>query len=296
MTSVQKIAAGSIVVAIVVLMLKSLAWWLTGSVALLSDALESIVNVATAIAALLAVRIAARPADHQHPFGHHKVEFFSAVLEGVLIVLAAVLILSEAWQALSTQRTFEMNITGLLLNVLATAINAVWCYVLFSRATALRSPALRADGQHLLADVISSIVVTSGIYIASRTGIWWLDPVLAALVAMNIIWSGWRVMASSLSGLLDEQVPDNDFTKISQAIAMEAMGALQAHDLRTRHAGRATFIEFHLVVPGQTTVADAHDICDRIESRLKDVIPGARVSIHVEPENKAKHAGIVPIA
>jgi cation diffusion facilitator family transporter len=296
MTSVQKIAAGSIVVAIVVLMLKSLAWWLTGSVALLSDALESIVNVATAIAALLAVRIAARPADHQHPFGHHKVEFFSAVLEGVLIVLAAVLILSEAWQALSTQRTFEMNITGLLLNVLATAINAVWCYVLFSRATALRSPALRADGQHLLADVISSIVVTSGIYIASRTGIWWLDPVLAALVAMNIIWSGWRVMASSLSGLLDEQVPDNDFTKISEAIAMEAMGALQAHDLRTRHAGRATFIEFHLVVPGQTTVADAHDICDRIESRLKDVIPGARVSIHVEPENKAKHAGIVPIA
>jgi cation diffusion facilitator family transporter len=295
MTATLKLALGSILVGILVLGLKTLAWWMTGSIALLSDAMESTVNVVTAIAAFFAVRIAAQPADDEHPFGHHKVEFFSAVLEGVLICVAALLIFHEAWQGLMAVRLLDAPIEGLGVNALASAINAVWCYVLLVRGRALRSPALVADGHHLLSDVISSLVVTTGVFLAIKTGLHWLDPALAAMVAVNILWSGWKVMTESLSGLIDESVPEKELNVIRETIASEAVGAIEAHDLRTRHAGKATFIEFHLVVPGLTSVKDAHDICDRIERNLKSRISEARVTIHVEPENKAKHSGVVVI-
>jgi cation diffusion facilitator family transporter len=295
MTLTLRTALGSIVIGIIVLALKALAWRMTGSVALLSDALESTVNVATAIVAFVAVQIAARPADHEHPYGHHKAEFFSAVLEGVFIIVAALVIFHQVWQGFYTQSILVASTNGLLLNGLASVINAAWCYILLTRGRALRSPALVADGYHLLSDVVSSVVATSGVFLAYRTGLHWLDPVLATCVAFNILWSGWKVMRSSLSGLLDESVPEPELASIREIIANEAKGALEAHDLRTRHAGKATFIEFHLVVPGQTTVKDAHDICDRIEQNLKARIMDARVTIHVEPEHKAKHAGVVVI-
>ena len=295
MSRTEKIAIGSILVGLVVLGLKTFAWWLTGSVALMSDAMESIVNVATAVAALIAIRIAARPADRDHPYGHHKAEFFSAVLEGVMIIVAALLILREAWQGFLAPRMLEAPLEGLLVNGSASVLNALWCWVLISRGRRLRSPALVADGHHLLSDVISSGGVVLGVALAVVTGWAVLDPALAALVAVNILWSGWKVMTSSLSGLMDEAVADDTLAGIRATISDNATGAIEAHDLRTRHAGPRIFIDFHLVVDGQTTVETAHDICDRIEQALKTTVPGSMITIHVEPEHKAKHSGVLVI-
>ncbi|WP_199258511.1 cation diffusion facilitator family transporter [Paracoccus binzhouensis] len=295
MSATEKIALGSILVGLVVLGLKALAWWLTGSVALLSDALESTVNVATALAALIAIRVAAKPADKDHPYGHHKAEFFSAVLEGVMIIVAALLILREAWHGFQNPRMLDAPWQGLLVNGLASVLNGLWCWVLIGRGRRLRSPALVADGHHLLSDVISSAGVVAGVALAVLTGWAVLDPALAALVALNILWSGWKVTASSLSGLMDEAVAEETLADIRATISDAATGAIEAHDLRTRHAGPRTFIDFHLVVDGQTTVDAAHEICDRVEQALKKKLPGALITIHVEPEHKAKHSGVLVI-
>ena len=293
MSQVMKLGIGSIVLGLVVLALKLLAWQMTGSIALLSDALESIVNVATAIAALVAIRIAALPADKNHPYGHHKAELFSAILEGVMIILAALLILREAYHGLQTAQPLLAPVGGLLVNGVASVLNGIWCWVLIRQGRRLRSPALVADGRHLLLDVFSSVGVTFGVLVAIQTGWAWLDPAMAALVALNILWGGGRVMRDSISGLLDEALSDDVLSQVRRVIALEAVGAVEAHDLRTRTAGAATFIEFHLVVPGALSVSEAHDMCDRVEAALKILIEGCVVTIHVEPEEKAKHAGII---
>ena len=293
MSAALRLATGSLLVGAVVLALKALAWWMTGSVALLSDALESTVNLATAFAALVAIRVAARPADAGHPYGHHKAEYFSAVAEGVMIILAAILILREAWGAFLDPRVLDAPVPGLLVNAGATAINAVWAFILVRQGRRLRSPALEADGRHLWTDVVTSLGVAAGVLMAMATGWWLLDPLMATLVALNILWAGWSVVKGSLSGLMDEAVPEATLARIRDVISAEATGAVEAHDLRTRHAGRATFVEFHLVVPGSMTVFDAHEICDRVEAAIGRAVPGARVTIHVEPEHKSKHTGIV---
>ena len=293
MSGTVRIAAGSILVGLVVLGIKFLAYAVTGSVALYSDALESFVNVATAIAALLAVRLSEQPPDHNHPYGHHKVEYFSAVLAGALIAVAALLILREAWGAVRAPRVIEAPGLGLALAGVATVVNAAWSAVLITRGRRLRSPALVADGKHLFSDVVTSLGVVGGIGLALYTGWAILDPALAALVALNILWSGWQVIRESLGGLMDEAVPDAELERIRVVISRHADGAIEAHDVRTRNAGRVTFIDFHLVVPAQMSVRDAHDICDRIERALKAAVAGAIVTIHVEPENKAKLSGVV---
>lgn len=293
LTVTSKLAIGSLIIGLAVFALKGLAYWVTGSVALLSDALESTVNLATASAALIAVRVAERPADANHPYGHHKAEFFSAVLEGVLIVIAALFILREAWQGFQAPRAIAAPVEGLLINAAATVLNAGWCWVLLRWGRQVRSPALVADGKHLLADVVTSVGVAAGILLAWVTGWWVLDPALAALVAVNILWSGSRVIRDSLVALMDEAVPEDTLQTIRDVISQEAGGAVEAHDLRTRHAGRIIFIDFHLVIPGETTVADAHVVCDRVEAALLKAVPDANITIHVEPEHKATHSGIV---
>jgi cation diffusion facilitator family transporter len=293
MTPALKIAFGSLVVGVLVLLIKSVAYWMTGSVALLSDALESTVNVATAIAAITAVRIATKPADENHPYGHHRAEFFSALLEGVMIIVAALVIIHEALTSLRNPVPLNAPLSGLAVNILASIINGIWCWVLISRGKSLRSPALVADGHHLLSDVISSVGVTFGVLLAIVFRWPILDPVLALIVAVSILWSGWKVLNASVSGLMDESVPEDVLQTIREAIASEGAGALQAHDVKARHAGQATFIDFHLVVPGEMSVFDAHEICDRIEALLEQEIAGAIVAIHVEPESKAKKTGVV---
>lgn len=293
MRKVVKLGIGSILVGLAVLGLKLLAWWMTGSIALLSDALESTVNVATAIAALVAIRVAALPADANHPYGHHKAELFSAILEGVMIILAAVLILRAAYHGFVGGSPLIAPLGGLLVNGAASVLNGLWCWVLLHEGRRLRSPALVADGRHLLVDVLSSVGVTFGVLVAIQTGWAWLDPAMAMLVAVNILYGGGKVMQESMSGLLDESLSDEVLAQVRKVIALEAVGAVEAHDLRTRTAGAATFIEFHLVVPGAITVTAAHEMCDRVEAGLKALIEGCVVTIHVEPEEKAKHAGIV---
>ncbi len=290
---IETIATVSVAVALLVLGLKAGAWWVTGSVALYADALESVVNVAAAVAALAAIRLSALPPDANHPYGHAKAEYFSAVLEGALIVAAAILILTEAWQAYITPRAPEQAWVGLAVSGAATAINAGWAALLFRRGKAGRSPALMADAKHLLADVVTSAGVIVGVGAVALTGLLWLDPLLAALTAGNILFSGFALMRSSVGGLMDEAVPAGQLARIRALMAEHASGAIEAHDLRTRHSGRFTFVEFHLVVPAAMTVSDAHEICDRIEAALKAELGTAVITIHVEPEGKAKHQGVL---
>lgn len=289
----MRLAVGSIVVGLIVLALKVAAFWLTGSVALYSDALESIVNVAAAVAALVAIRLSAKPADRNHPYGHHKAEYFSAVIEGVLIIVAALSIARAAYFAIVEGHDPAFTAEGLAVNALASVINGVWAAVLIRQGRARRSPALVADGRHLVTDVVSSVGVLAGVALAAATGYVLLDPILALLVAANILWSGWQLVKSSVGGLMDEAVAPEDLEAIRTLISTHADGALEAHDLRTRRAGRVTFIDFHLVVPGELSVLDAHAICDRIEAALRAEVGEAVITIHVEPEDKAKHTGVL---
>jgi cation diffusion facilitator family transporter len=288
-----RIAQASVAVALLVLGLKGAAWWITGSAALYADALESIVNVASALVALMALRLSAVPPDANHPYGHAKAEFFAAVVEGVLIVLAAVAILWKAYEAWQAPRAPEQPALGLAISAVATALNAGWATVLLRQGRAARSPALVADARHLFADVVTSCGVLVGVGLVAVTGILLLDPLLAALTALNILWSGVRVIRESVGGLMDEALPNADLNTIRALVSQHAEGAIEAHDLRSRRAGRHTFLEFHLVVPGDMTVDRAHEICDRVEAALKVQIEGLVVTIHVEPEGKAKHSGIV---
>jgi cation diffusion facilitator family transporter len=295
MSRATRLATASLAIAVTVLALKGVAWWITGSVALLADAVESIVNVAASTTALAAVLYSQRPADANHPYGHAKAEYFSAVFTGVLIVVAAVSILREAWFALLNPRAPDQPALGLAVSAVATVINAAWAWVLVRRGRRLGSPALVADGRHLVADVVTSLGVIAGVGLVALTGELWLDPALAAATAANILWSGWRLMRESVGGLMDEAVAAESLEKIRALVSSHAEGAIEAHDLRTRQAGRFTFIEFHLVVPEEMRVGDAHAICDRIEAALKAELEPAVITIHVEPPHKAKHRGVVVV-
>jgi len=285
---VASLAGWSIIIAFAVMALKFVAWKMTGSVALYSDALESIVNVITACAALWAIKVSQKPADHDHPFGHHKAEYFSAVLEGILIGIAALLIIMAVARNWSEPPDLDQPWSGLAVNGVAAAINAVWAFVLISIGSRERSPALVADGRHIMTDVVTSVGVIAGLAGAVVTGWSVLDPLLALLVAVNILWEGWKVVGSSVNGLMDRAVDPDDTIRIRDIISANSQGALEVHDLKTRIAGRATFIEFHLIVDGDMSVRESHVICDRIEEALKAEIPSVRVTIHVEPDDEAK--------
>jgi cation diffusion facilitator family transporter len=289
------IATVSIGIALAVMGIKYIAFLMTGSVALFSDALESIVNVLTAVAALIAIRIGSQPPDRGHPFGHHKAEYFSAVLEGALIIVAALLIFREAYLGFLHPRTLVDPAAGLLVNALATAINAGWAWVLISRGRAWSSPALEGDGHHLVSDVITSVGVLLGLLLATMTGWAILDPLIAGAVAFNILRIGYKLAVESMSALMDQAASPQIELRIKEVIRANGEGALQAHDIRTRTAGPQTFIEFHLVVPGDMTVEAAHDICDRLELAIEKELVNTDVVIHVEPEYKAKGKGAVEL-
>ncbi len=288
-----RIAAGSVAVGVAVFALKALAWRLTGSAALYSDALESIVNVAASGVAYGALRLAARPADQNHPYGHDKAEFFAAVIEGVLIVVAALAILREAWFVWLAPHPIMAPWRGIAINGFATALNAGWATVLIRLGQRLRSPALKGDGRHLLTDVVTSFGVGVGIVLTVWTGEIRIDPILAALIALHVLSQGIILTRSSVGGLMDEAPDPAVLDQVRALVGGSAGGALEAHDLRMRQAGRLTFLEFHLVVPGRMTVEDAHDICDRVEGALRTAMDDLVVTIHVEPERKAKHTGVV---
>ncbi|WP_145134830.1 cation diffusion facilitator family transporter [Roseomonas gilardii] len=289
----ERTAWTSLAVGLFVLSLKGTAWWLTGSTAFFAEMLETVVNVAAASAALMAVRYSAMPADDNHPYGHAKAEYFSAVLEGALIVVAATLILQEVWAAWQNPRAPDQPVIGLVLSSAAAAVNVVWATILRRRGKRLGSPALVADSHYLMADVVTSVGVVIGVFLVTVTGLLWLDPLMAGVTAVMILFSGLRLLRESVGGLMDEAAPPELVAQIREHVSANATGALEAHDLRTRRAGRFTFIDFHLVVPGSMSVDEAHGICDRIEGTLKQELGSVVISIHVEPDGKAKHSGVV---
>lgn len=286
---VARLAFWGIPLSLGVMGLKLVAWWVTGSVALLSDGLESTVNVVAALIAFFVIRYAQKPADDDHPYGHHKAEYLSAVLEGVLIVVAALLIIREAVGALVDPQLLDAPVQGLAINAVAGIINLVWARTLIRIGKTHRSPALSADGQHILSDVVTSAGVFAGLVLVVFTGYAILDPLLAILVAINIIYQGWKVISHSVAGLMDKAVEPEEEAAIKTAIAENSAGSLGVHYLRTRRGGAVTFVAFDLVVPGDMKVSEAHKICDRLEAAVKAVLPGGRVTIHVEPESELAH-------
>ncbi|MEZ4701898.1 MAG: cation diffusion facilitator family transporter [Rhodothermales bacterium] len=283
----------NIAFSISVLGLKYAAYLMTGSVSLYSDALESIVNVAAALMALFAISVASQPPDREHPFGHTKAEFLAAVAEGAMILFAAVEIARAAGSRLMEPVALTELTRGALLSLLAGVLTAGWAVYLIRTGRKRRSPALVADGRHLWTDVISTGGVLVGILLASATGWWILDPLLAIAVAINVVIEGLRLMRESMGGLMDESLPDAQMEQIQQIIRKNMDGAIEAHALRSRTAGQHRFIEFHLVVPGAMSVEASHAICDRIEAALREAIADCSITIHVEPEEKAKHQGPV---
>ena len=292
MTRAERIAAASIGRGILVRGRKGAAWWLTRSAALYSDALETTVNVAASVIALVALRFAARPADANHPYGHTKAEFFAAVIEGVLIVVAALSIFQHAVVTFLVPVPLAALPLGLTLNAAATVVNAFWSWYLLRAGKQLRSPALAADGMHLRSDVVTSVGVLAGLGLVALSGMRVLDPLLAAATGVYVLWSGMVMIFASVGGLMDAAPEPAVVQRIRDVVAANAQGAIEAHDLRTRQAGRQTFLEFHLVVPGTMTVADSHAICDRIEAALKAEMGHLVTTIHVEPEMKAKQHGV----
>jgi cation diffusion facilitator family transporter len=285
---VRRLAFLSIVVSLVVMAIKFLAWRMTGSVALYSDALESIVNVIASFVAWYTISVSQKPADDTHPFGHHKAEYFSAVLEGVLISVAALLIAHEAWQAFVEPRALDQPWTGMSINVVAAGANAIWAWLLIRTGRMANSPALIADGKHILSDVMTSFGVLAGLTAAVLSGYAILDPIMALIIAINILWQGSRIIRNSINALMDHALPEGQQQLLCKTIAEHSGSALEFHDLKTREAGPVRFAEFHLIVDAEMTVAESHSICDRIEQALKEAMPGLNVTIHVEPEEKRK--------
>ena len=287
MSRLQKIAAISICIALLVLALKMGAWWVTGSIALFSESTESLVNLASSLAAFIAVWLAFRPADNRHPFGFHKAELLSALFGGTLITLAAVMILREAAAGLFDPQPVTAMFQGLMLSGLGSIINGLWCYVLITEGRKLRSPALQADGRHLFSDVLFSAAVILGLVASSLTGWLILDPLIAGLVALNVLRTGLSVVLGAVRGLLDESLPERELENIRAVIHAEGGDGLRMQDLRTRHAGAATFIEFRLILPGGMTVATAHGLIQRITQALQSATPNTQVTIHIEADKGA---------
>jgi cation diffusion facilitator family transporter len=292
---IQKIAAGSIAVGALVFAGKMLAAKVSGSTALFSDALEALVNVASSALALYALIIGAKPADEEHNYGHAKAELLSAIATGAMILLAAFLIFHRAILALwhpEGLAALEGGLgLGIVLNAGAGGVNAAWGLVLRLVGRKERSPALLADAQHLFSDVLTSLGIVIALLVADWLRMPRLDPLIALGIAAQIAVMGWHTVMRSISGLLDEAPPHAITERIHQLVREHASGAIQAHDMRIRQAGPASFLEFHLVVPGAMTVHEAHDICDRIEAALKAEMEGVIVTIHVEPPEKAKKEG-----
>ena len=274
----------SIGAALATISLKTGAYLLTGSVGLLSDALESLVNLVGAIMALLMLTVAARPADESHVYGHTKAEYFASVTEGLLILGAAAGIISAAVSRLIQPREIEQLGLGLGVSVVASAINLIVARVLMREGQARRSITLEADAHHLMTDVWTSAGVISGVAVAGFTGWSILDPIVAILVALNIIWTGIRLVGRSVSGLMDAALPSQEQTLIQDVMEKYRKQGVNFHALRTRQAAARRFVSVHMLVPGEWTVHDAHHVAEDFESDIRAAL-GSPVTVftHIEP-------------
>ncbi|MDE2319819.1 MAG: cation transporter [Rhodospirillales bacterium] len=275
---------------------KWLAAFVSGSTALFSDALESVVNVVSSGMAMYALYVGAKPADATHQYGHAKAELISAIATGAMILVAALVIFQRAALELFDPKPLVPLLgglgQGLLLNGLAGGINLIWALLLKRVAKRWFSPALAADAQHLISDVLTTLGIVLALLGAALLHWPVLDPLVALGVAAQITVMGGQTVLAAISGLLDEAPPPDVTARMQALVGEHAAGAIEAHDFRMRQAGSSSFLEFHLVVPGAMSVDAAHVICDRVEAALKQETPGLIVTIHVEPEAKAKHEGV----
>jgi cation diffusion facilitator family transporter len=269
--------------AVATIVLKSLAWRLTGSVGLLSDAMESGVNLIAAIGAFWALTLAAKPADRTHHYGHFKAEYFSSGLESVLIVAAALAIIHAAIGRLQDPQPLEQLGIGLAISLAATGINALVARVLLKAARRFDSITLRADAHHLLTDVWTSTGVFVGIGLVKLTGLTILDPLIAIAVAVNIVFTGWKLLHETASGLLDRSLPDQEQRLLENLLSSYESDEIRFHALRTRVAGSRRFVSFHLLVPGHWTVQAGHDLCEELEHKVAATLTRTHVLTHLEP-------------
>jgi cation diffusion facilitator family transporter len=273
----------SIGAAVATIALKLAAWKLTGSVGLLSDAAESVVNLVAAFVALWALSVAERPADTTHAFGYTKAEYFSSGVEGFLILAAAAGIVVAAWERWQSPRPIQDAWLGVGVSAAASAINGFVAVVLLRAGRRLRSIALTADGHHLMTDVWTSAGVVAGIALVAVTGWQRLDPLIAACVAVNIVWTGWRLVRETGLGLLDRGLPQEERKLVTEAIAPFQEQGILFHAILSRVAGRRRFITMHVLVPGQWSVQKGHDLCEKIEAAVRDAVTEAHVITHLEP-------------
>ncbi len=279
----RRYAVISIVAALATIGLKGWAWVITGSVGLLSDAFESLVNLAAAIVALIALAAAARPEDEEHRYGHSKAEYFSSGFEGALILLAAASILYAAVRRLIDPRAIEQLTLGVAITVGASVINLLVARVLFRAARRHHSITLEADAHHLMTDVWTSAGVIVGIWAASATGWQRLDPIVAIAVALNIVYTGIGILRRSLMGLLDTAIPEELQRRVTDILVRHTSGGVRFHALRTRQAGAWRFIDFHVLVPGNWSVKRGHDLLERLEEEVRAAVPNSTVFTHLEP-------------
>jgi len=273
----------SIAAALSTILLKGTAWWLTGSVGLLSDALESLVNLAGALMALSMLSLAAQPADENHAHGHGKAEYFSSAFEGFLIIVAAIGIAYAAIGRLLDPRPLQDVGIGLAVSAVASIINLATARSLMKVGRKYRSITLEADAHHLLTDVWTSVGVILGVGLVGLGGWLWLDPVIALLVAANIVWTGWQLLHRSAAGLMDVSLPEAELQTIEQVLDEYRRQGLEFHALRTRQAGSRAFATLHVLVPGAWSVQLGHDWCERIEADIRRALPYAHVTTHLEP-------------
>lgn len=289
--SLTRYAWLSIAAAILTMGLKLLAWRLTGSVGLLSDALESLVNLGGAVMALLMLRIAMQPPDDDHAYGHSKAEYFSSGFEGMLILIAGGLIIWQAIPSLFNPQPLQQAWTGLVVSAAAAGVNLVVAKILSTAGRKYRSITLEADSHHLMSDVWTSAGILIGVALVAITGWRILDPLIAIVVALNILWTGLRLLRESADGLMDAAWNDEDLKTLDGVLKEFSSDTVLFHAIRTRRAAAHRFVSFHLLVPGIWSVQQAHELAERVESQLSKLMPGVTAISHIEPiEDPASYA------
>ena len=285
----QRLLWASIAVAAITIVLKTLAWYVTDSVGLLSDAMESFVNLASAIFALMMVTIAQRPADEEHPYGHHKAEYFSSGFEGVLIVGVALgIIWAAAWRLFEPQPLQALG-AGLALSVLSSALNGLLAWVMFSSAKIHRSIALEADARHLVTDVWTSVGVVLGLAGVALTGWVWLDALAAIGVALNILWEGAHLIWRSSQGLMDEAVEPDVMQEIQKTLADFDHNTIRFDHVATRRSGQRRFVDMHMHMPASWSLGRAAAVRTSVEQALMSAVPGLRATIQLLPSDVEAH-------
>ncbi|MHC1680516.1 MAG: cation diffusion facilitator family transporter [Methanomassiliicoccales archaeon] len=281
----QQVAKLAVVVGLLIFFIKLAAYLISGSVALLSDAMESIVNIVASIMMLASIRVAMMPADADHRYGHQRAENISCLVEGILIVLAALLIImASAERLLNPVDSFTSIGLALVVSLVATSLNGGMSYLLMRSSRQNGSIALEGDAKHLLSDVISSVGIVLGLILAELTGWYILDPVMALIVALLLIRMAYTILAKTCHDLMDHSLPESE--AVIEEVLKEHGGFLQYHDLKTRHVGERVYVEMHLCVLAETTMAEAHELTESIEEAIRQKIPDVVVNIHMETEKE----------